>query len=72
MGRLAELQRKNLELLLGPDVMGVVQSTMSMWDPAACRAFTTGLCPNDLFTNTVSSLSGCTRPLPGGVDLLSS
>lgn len=54
MGRLAELQRKQLESLMGAEAMGIIVTSVSMWDPKTCRAFTTGICPNDLFTNTVS------------------
>lgn len=25
-----------------------------MWDPKVCRPFVSGICPHDLFTNTVS------------------
>lgn len=33
--------------------MGIVQIDISMWDPKVCRPFIAGICPHDLFTNTV-------------------
>jgi hypothetical protein len=53
MGRLAELQRNLLTQLMGAEAMGIITTDVSMWDPKVCRPFVTGICPHDLFTNTV-------------------
>ncbi|KAL8293088.1 hypothetical protein RQP46_000782 [Phenoliferia psychrophenolica] len=61
MGRLAELQRKLLEQLMGAEAMGIIQTDISMWDPKVCRPFISGICPHDLFTNTKMDLGSCPR-----------
>ncbi|KAI5476253.1 RNA-binding protein Luc7-like 2 [Pseudohyphozyma bogoriensis] len=61
MGRLAELQRKLLEQLMGAEAMGIVQADISMWDPKACRPYIAGICTHDLFTNTKMDLGACPR-----------
>lgn len=53
MGRIAEIQRKHLEQLMGAESMGITVTDISLWDPKVCKPFTTGICPHDLFTNTV-------------------
>ncbi|SCZ97696.1 BZ3500_MvSof-1268-A1-R1_Chr4-3g07381 [Microbotryum saponariae] len=61
MGRRAEVQRKLLEQLMGAESMGIVTVTPSLWDPKVCRAFVTGICTHDLFTNTKMDLGTCPR-----------
>lgn len=61
MGRLAELQRKHLEQLMGAEAMGIIQADISLWDLKACRPFICGICPHDLFTNTKMDLGACPR-----------
>lgn len=41
---------------MGAEAMGIIQADISLWDLKACRPFICGICPHDLFTNTVSSL----------------
>lgn len=36
--------------------MGIQQSDLSIWDPKVCKPFIAGICPHELFTNTVRSL----------------
>lgn len=50
-----EQQRKLLEQLMGPEALGIVQHNISLYDPKLCHPFVAGICPHDLFTNTVSS-----------------
>ena len=54
MGYLAELQRKNLETLMGAEAMGTLPEDTKFTDAKVCRNFLCGMCPHDLFTNTVS------------------
>ncbi|KAH8922909.1 LUC7-domain-containing protein [Atractiella rhizophila] len=61
MGRLAEMQRKHLEQLMGPEAMGVIQADIKFWDPKVCRNFLCGTCPHDLFTNTKMDLGPCPK-----------
>ena len=53
MGYLAELQRKNLETLMGAEAMGTLPEDTKFTDAKVCRNFLCGMCPHDLFTNTV-------------------
>ena len=71
MGRLAEMQRKLLEVssdlslsqynlnslqqMMGPEAMGVANANLVWSDEKVCRNFLCGTCPHALFTNTVSS-----------------
>ncbi|KAI0306327.1 hypothetical protein B0F90DRAFT_1688988 [Multifurca ochricompacta] len=48
MGRLAEMQRKLLEQMMGPEAM-------------VCRNFLCGTCPHTLFTNTKMDLGACPK-----------
>lgn len=73
MGRLAEMQRKLLEVsllnlfnsnsdipeqqMMGPEAMGAVNANLQWFDEKVCRNFLCGTCPHALFTNTVSSLT---------------
>lgn len=70
MGRLAEMQRKLLEVgvshyslqlllshlqqMMGPEAMGVANANLVWSDDKVCRNFLCGTCPHTLFTNTVS------------------
>lgn len=38
---------------MGPEAMGIIQVDISMWDPKVCKPYIAGICPHDLFTNTV-------------------
>ncbi|KAI9600225.1 hypothetical protein H4Q26_000002 [Puccinia striiformis f. sp. tritici PST-130] len=42
MGRLAELQRKNLEHLMGAEAMGIIQVDLKFTDPKVCRSYLCG------------------------------
>lgn len=69
MGRLAEMQRKLLEVrylyelvklptcclqqMMGPEAMGVANANLVWSDDKVCRNFLCGTCPHTLFTNTV-------------------
>lgn len=68
MGRLAEMQRKLLEVsgavtasawlialqqMMGPEAMGVANANLVWSDDKVCRNFLCGVCPHTLFTNTV-------------------
>ncbi|KAJ7709697.1 hypothetical protein B0H17DRAFT_1124244 [Mycena rosella] len=53
MGRLAEMQRKLLEQMMGPEAMGVANANLVWNDEKVCRNFLCGTCPHALFTNTV-------------------
>ncbi|MBW0465538.1 hypothetical protein O181_005253 [Austropuccinia psidii MF-1] len=61
MGRLAELQRKNLEHLMGAEAMGIIQVDLKFTDPKVCRSYLCGACPHDLFTNTKMDLGACPK-----------
>ncbi|POW02638.1 hypothetical protein PSHT_12024 [Puccinia striiformis] len=63
MGRLAELQRKNLEHLMGAEAMGIIQVDLKFTDPKVCRSYLCGACPHDLFTNTVQFIFPLHTPL---------
>lgn len=55
LANVQEQQRKLLEQLMGPEALGIVQHNISLYDPKLCHPFVAGICPHDLFTNTVSS-----------------
>lgn len=38
---------------MGPEALGIVQHDISLYDPKLCHPFVAGICPHDLFTNTV-------------------
>jgi len=61
MGRLAEMQRKLLEQMMGPEAMGITTVNLSWPDEKVCRNFLCGTCPHTLFTNTKMDLGACPR-----------
>ncbi|KAJ7581162.1 hypothetical protein C8J56DRAFT_959266 [Mycena floridula] len=61
MGRLAELQRKLLEQMMGPEAMGVANANLTWSDDKVCRNFLCGTCPHALFTNTKMDLGACPK-----------
>ncbi|KAI5116341.1 hypothetical protein M0805_009177 [Coniferiporia weirii] len=61
MGRLAEMQRKLLEQMMGPEAMGVANANLSWQDEKVCRNFLCGTCPHILFTNTKMDLGACPK-----------
>lgn len=61
MGRLAEMQRKILEQLMGPEAMGVATANLTWQDDKVCRNFLCGTCPHALFTNTKMDLGACPK-----------
>jgi len=61
MGRLAEMQRKLLEQMMGPEAMGVTNQNLNWWDEKVCRNFLCGTCPHILFTNTKMDLGACPK-----------
>lgn len=52
--RARSLANAPTDLQMGAEAMGIIQTDISMWDPKVCRPFISGICPHDLFTNTVS------------------
>jgi len=61
MGRLAEMQRKLLEQMMGPEAMGVANANLTWDDAKVCRNFLCGTCPHALFTNTKMDLGVCPK-----------
>ncbi|UZJ52601.1 hypothetical protein CBS101457_001921 [Exobasidium rhododendri] len=61
MGRKAEVQRVNLEKLMGPEAMGLTTQQLHFTDDKVCRNFLCGTCPHDLFSNTKVDLGTCPR-----------
>ncbi|KAF8637381.1 hypothetical protein AX17_002879 [Amanita inopinata Kibby_2008] len=61
MGRLAEMQRKLLEQMMGPEAMGVANANLVWSDEKVCRNFLCGICPHTLFTNTKMDLGACPK-----------
>ncbi|KAF9469190.1 hypothetical protein BDZ94DRAFT_1152425 [Collybia nuda] len=61
MGRLAEMQRKLLEQMMGPEAMGVANANLVWSDEKVCRNFLCGTCPHALFTNTKMDLGACPK-----------
>ncbi|KAG7447963.1 small nuclear ribonucleoprotein [Guyanagaster necrorhizus] len=61
MGRLAEMQRKLLEQMMGPEAMGVANANLVWSDDKVCRNFLCGTCPHALFTNTKMDLGACPK-----------
>ncbi|KAL5532574.1 LUC7 [Sanghuangporus sanghuang] len=61
MGRLAEMQRKLLEQMMGPEAMGVANANLHWSDEKVCRNFLCGTCPHILFTNTKMDLGTCPK-----------
>ncbi|KAJ6623505.1 small nuclear ribonucleoprotein [Mycena sp. CBHHK59/15] len=61
MGRLAEMQRKLLEQMMGPEAMGVANANLVWTDEKVCRNFLCGTCPHALFTNTKMDLGACPK-----------
>ncbi|KAM6500388.1 small nuclear ribonucleoprotein [Amanita muscaria] len=61
MGRLAEMQRKLLEQMMGPEAMGVANANLVWSDEKVCRNFLCGVCPHTLFTNTKMDLGACPK-----------
>ncbi|KZT68146.1 putative U1 snRNP protein [Daedalea quercina L-15889] len=61
MGRLAEMQRKLLEQMMGPEAMGVANANLTWSDEKVCRNFLCGTCPHTLFTNTKMDLGACPK-----------
>lgn len=69
MGKLAEIQRKLLEVtsllfsytkvlifnkqMMGAEAMGFKSIKLHFTDQQVCRNFLCGVCPHDLFSNTV-------------------
>jgi len=61
MGRLAEMQRKLLEQMMGPEAMGTANANLHWSDEKVCRNFLCGTCPHTLFTNTKMDLGACPK-----------
>lgn len=43
-----------LQQMMGPETMGLVNANLVWSDDKVCRNFLCGTCPHTLFTNTVS------------------
>ncbi|KAF9647552.1 putative U1 snRNP protein [Thelephora ganbajun] len=61
MGRLAEMQRRLLEQMMGPEAMGTANANLHWSDEKVCRNFLCGTCPHTLFTNTKMDLGACPK-----------
>ncbi|CAO1619427.1 unnamed protein product [Parajaminaea phylloscopi] len=61
MGRKAEVQRIQLEKLMGPEAMGLTTEQLHFTDSKVCRNFLCGTCPHDLFSNTKVDLGPCPK-----------
>ncbi|TDL21562.1 putative U1 snRNP protein [Rickenella mellea] len=61
MGRLAEMQRRLLEQMMGPEAMGIANANLVWSDEKVCRNFLCGMCPHTLFTNTKMDLGACPK-----------
>ncbi|CCA73169.1 probable U1 snRNP protein [Serendipita indica DSM 11827] len=61
MGKLAEMQRKLLEQMMGPEAMGITNTHLEWYDDKVCRNFLCGTCPHTLFTNTKMDLGACPK-----------
>ena len=81
MGKMAEMQRKVLEVsltlppqtyhadpktMMGPEAMGLQVVNLDWWDERVCRNYLFGTCPHLIFGNTVSRLVD-TRPSSSNV-----
>ncbi|RDD36553.1 putative RNA-binding protein Luc7-like 2 [Trichoplax sp. H2] len=53
--------RKLLDQLMGTSRDGENKETLTFTDSRVCRAFLTGLCPHDLFTNTKMDIGECSK-----------
>ncbi|TIA85905.1 hypothetical protein E3P99_03853 [Wallemia hederae] len=61
MGKLAEIQRKLLEQMMGAEAMGFKSLKLHFTDQQVCRNFLCGVCPHDLFSNTKMDLGPCPK-----------
>ncbi|KAG8929148.1 splicing factor [Tulasnella sp. 419] len=61
MGRLAEMQRRLLEQMMGPEAMGTVDANLTWDSEKVCRNYLCGTCPHALFTNTKMDLGPCPK-----------
>ncbi|ODN72764.1 hypothetical protein L202_08199 [Cryptococcus amylolentus CBS 6039] len=61
MGRLAEMQRKLLEQMMGPEAMGIQPLNLDWWNEKVCRNFLFGTCLHSLFGNTKMDLGPCPK-----------
>lgn len=53
---MVDAMRKQLDALMGTDRNGGPTITKSFTDPDICTSYLVGLCPHELFNNTVSSV----------------
>ncbi len=49
--------RKQLDALMGIDRNGDVKIRKNFNDPEVCKSYLVGLCPHDLFINTVCAIT---------------
>ncbi|WVF71173.1 hypothetical protein IAT40_005971 [Kwoniella sp. CBS 6097] len=61
MGRMAEMQRRLLEQMMGPEAMGIQPVNVDWWSERVCRNFLFGTCPHVLFGNTKMDLGPCPK-----------
>ncbi|WVQ99690.1 hypothetical protein IAU59_006829 [Kwoniella sp. CBS 9459] len=61
MGRMAEMQRRLLEQMMGPEAMGIQPVNVDWWSERVCRNFLFGTCPHILFGNTKMDLGPCPK-----------
>ncbi|EIW65997.1 small nuclear ribonucleoprotein [Tremella mesenterica] len=61
MGKMAEVQRRLLEQMMGPEAMGVAVINYDWWDDKVCRNYLFGTCPHNVFSNTKMDLGSCPK-----------
>ncbi|KAL7422031.1 splicing factor [Cryptotrichosporon argae] len=61
MGKMAEMQRKLLEQMMGPEAMGFNPPNLDWWDVKVCRDYLFGTCLHDTFSNTKMDLGPCPK-----------
>ncbi|KAL1411380.1 splicing factor [Vanrija albida] len=61
MGKMAEMQRKLLEQMMGPEAMGFQPPNLDWWNEKVCRDYLFGTCLHDTFSNTKMDLGPCPK-----------
>ncbi|BEJ16379.1 hypothetical protein CspHIS471_0509840 [Cutaneotrichosporon sp. HIS471] len=61
MGKMAEVQRRLLEQMMGPEAMGFNPPNLDWWNEKVCRDYLFGTCLHDTFSNTKMDLGPCPK-----------
>ncbi|KAK4686541.1 RNA-binding protein Luc7-like 2, partial [Tremellales sp. Uapishka_1] len=61
MGKMAEVQKRLLEQMMGPEAMGIQPINVDWWNEKVCRNFLFGTCPHLIFGNTKMDLGPCPK-----------